>query len=208
MGMWSEQDVNGHRCEVFVPEHSSRHDFTIIYLHDLNQQGLKDKKAFEESFEKSGLRMISPYTARSWWSDKLCAEFDPSQTAESYLINKVLPWIHSHWGAKPPQIGLLGVGMGGQGGLRLGFKYPDTFPLVAAITPFIDHQQCWQEQGSLLNQMYPGEEAVRQDTATLHIHPLYWPRNIWFCCDPMEAFWLESAASQYEALCFGDSAPS
>ena len=77
--------------------------------------------------------------------NKLCTEFDQSHTAESYLINGIVPWIGSCWDATPPQIGLLGVGMGGQGGLRLGFKYPDTFPLIAAITPSVDHQQCCSE---------------------------------------------------------------
>ena len=35
-------------------------------------------------------------------------------------------------------------------------------------------------------------EDVRQDTATLHVHPLNWPRNIWFCCDPIDHRWHES----------------
>jgi len=36
-------------------------------------------------------------------------------------------------------------------------------------------------------------EAARQDTATLHVHPLNWPRNTWFCCDPVDVRWHESA---------------
>ena len=40
--------------------------------------------------------------------------------------------------------------------------------------------------------MYPDPETIRQDTATLHVHPLNWPRHIWFCCDPADR-WHESA---------------
>src|SRR3990172_8740085 len=36
-------------------------------------------------------------------------------------------------------------------------------------------------------------EAVRQDTATLHIHPLNWPRHQFFSCDPTDHRWWESA---------------
>jgi S-formylglutathione hydrolase len=41
--------------------------------------------------------------------------------------------------------------------------------------------------------MYDDPESVRQDTATLHVHPLNWPRHIWFCCDPADRRWHESA---------------
>ena len=42
-------------------------------------------------------------------------------------------------------------------------------------------------------QMYGDPEAARQDTATLHIHPLNWPRHQFFCCDPEDYRWWESA---------------
>ena len=41
--------------------------------------------------------------------------------------------------------------------------------------------------------MYPEAEAVRQDTATLHIHPLNWPRHQFFCCCPEDVRWWESS---------------
>ncbi len=41
--------------------------------------------------------------------------------------------------------------------------------------------------------MYADRERVRQDTAILHVHPLNWPRNLWFCCDPADERWHPSA---------------
>ena len=41
--------------------------------------------------------------------------------------------------------------------------------------------------------MYRDAEQARQDTATLHIHPLNWPRHQWFCCDPADYRWHDSA---------------
>jgi S-formylglutathione hydrolase len=83
--------------------------------------------------------------------------------------------------------------MGGQGALRLAMKYPDTFPIAAGISPAIDYHLRMDEGDETLPLMYPDEEAARQDTATLHIHPLYWPRNLWFCCDPTDYRWHTAA---------------
>ena len=39
------------------------------------------------------------------------------------------------------KLALLGVSMGGQGALRMAYKYPNIFPTVAAISPAIDFQK-------------------------------------------------------------------
>ena len=83
--------------------------------------------------------------------------------------------------------------MGGQGALRLAYKYPHLFPVVAALSPAIDYQMRFADGDEVLRQMYPSEEAVRQDTATLHVHPLNWPRHQFFCCDPADVGWFDSA---------------
>ena len=188
-GNWKREDIDGHPCDLFFPSQPNRYGYTIIYLHDLSMQGWKGCTNFDHVFDQFGLRVIAPDVKRSWWSDKICMEFDEMRSAQNYLLESLMPWLNANWEILPPRIGLLGTGMGGQGSLRFGFKYPDLFPVVSAINPAIDHQSCWWEPESFLDQMYVSEEAVRQDTATLHIHPLYWPRNIWFCSD---SDWLES----------------
>ena len=45
----------------------------------------------------------------------------------------------------------------------------------------------------MLSAMYRDAEEARQDTATLHIHPLNWPRHQFFCCDPADERWHDSA---------------
>jgi S-formylglutathione hydrolase FrmB len=137
--------------------------------------------------------VIAPRTRRSWWTDKICAEFDARITAERYVLDHVLPYIQQRWTAAPPRIALLGTSMGGQGALRFGFKHPRTFPIVAAISPAIDYQLRWQEGDETLPRMYSDPESARQDTATLHVHPLNWPRHIWFACDPADERWHESS---------------
>jgi hypothetical protein len=64
---------------------------------------------------------------------------------------------------------------------------------VAAISPAIDYQIRLKEGDPILSQMYDNAESARQDTAILHIHPLNWPRRQFFCCDPADDRWHDSA---------------
>jgi S-formylglutathione hydrolase FrmB len=190
---WSEIQLAGHLCDVFEPSARGEHAFVLIYLHGVHLNRLVDKPTFAAEFERHGLPVVAPFTGRSWWTDKVCPEFDPKLTAERHILDNVMTYIGERWGAEPPRIGLLGASMGGQGALRLAFKYPAKFPVVAAISPAIDYHLRWNEGDETLPQMYSDAEAVRQDTATLHVHPLNWPRNLWFCCDPNDYRWHESA---------------
>jgi S-formylglutathione hydrolase FrmB len=190
---WSEAEVAGHPCHLYEPPHPSKHGEVVLYLHGLQLETPVGHEPFEAQFEKYGLRVIAPVTQCSWWADRISTEFDSCLSAEAYLLEHILPLVAERWGARPPQVALLGISMGGQGALRLAYKYPDTFPVVAAIAPAIDYQIRIDEGDRLLAQMYGDTEAARQDTATLHIHPLNWPRHQWFSCDPADSRWHDSA---------------
>ena len=190
---WSEASIAGHACYLYEPPTPSPHGYTAIYLHGIGLENLAAHPEFGEQFDRFGLRCIAPVAQRSWWSDRICPEFDVQITAERYLLDRVLPWLAERWNVAPPRIGLLGVSMGGQGALRLAYKHPQLFPVVAAISPAIDFQIRIEEGDEILSQMYRDAEQARQDTATLHIHPLNWPRHQWFCCDPTDYRWHESA---------------
>ncbi|HEX4147860.1 MAG TPA: alpha/beta hydrolase-fold protein [Pirellulales bacterium] len=191
-GNWGTVEVAGHRCDTFEPTVSREPARAVIYLHDRHLTPLADNAAYTAQFEQHGLRVIAPQSGCSWWTDRIWAEFDPAISAERYVIDRILPWIEAHWGARPPLVALLGTGMGGQGALRIAFKQPRLFPIAAAVAPAIDYQIRYYEDESL-TQMYPDPETIRQDTATLHVHPLNWPRNTWFVCDPLDDRWHESA---------------
>lgn len=194
-GLWSTATVGGHPCEVFEPARRNEHSYAAIYLHGVHMTSLADNAAFTAQFEQYGLPVIVPYTKRSWWTDKICPEFDASLTAERHLLSNILPYVAERWNAKPPTVALLGTSMGGQGALRLAFKHPNKFPIVAALAPAIDYQIRFRDAvpDDPLLAMYEDAEAARQDTATLHVHPLNWPRNTWFASDPADARWHESA---------------
>jgi S-formylglutathione hydrolase FrmB len=193
-GTWSEMTVAGHACRVFEPAVPGPHHYAIIYLHCSRGASLSGYPAFTQQFEKHGLHVVEPVSGQSWWTDRIWPEFDSAVSAEAYVLEHVVPYAGERWGARPPGLALLGVSMGGQGALRMAYKHPNVFPTVAAISPAIDFQKRIEEGVDPgLELMYRDVEDARQDTATLHIHPLNWPRNQFFCCDPADERWHESA---------------
>jgi len=193
-GTWERVEVAGRPCEVYEPPERNPHGYAVLYLHDLDQGGLRDKAAFEAELARRGLPALAPLVRRSWWSDKICCEFDPQLTAERHVVDNVAPYAAARFGAAAPRLTLVGIGMGGQGALRLSFKHPNRFPICAAIAPTIDYQHCfYDEEDGTLPEMYADPESARQDTATLHVHPLNWPRNVWFAADPADHRWHDSA---------------
>lgn len=192
---WSTDEIAGHPCDIFEPTTRNPHNYVVLYLHGVHQGKLNGKVEFEQQFEQHGLPVIAPQTKRSWWSSRICEEFDATISAEQHVLQNVLPFIEQRWQAVATQVALLGTSMGGQGALRLSYKFPDTFPIAAAISPAIDHQRRMEfpEEDEPLFDMYEDPEDCRQDTALLHIHPLNWPRHQFFCCDPTDYPWADSA---------------
>ncbi len=185
--------VAGHRCELFEPPRRHPLGLVLIYLHGVHLGSLRDQPPFVEQLVRFGLRLIAPVAGPTWWTDRICREFDLQWTAEHFVREQLLEFLARQWDAAPPRIGLFGTSMGGQGALRIAYKHPRRFPVVAAIAPAIDFQIRYHEGDPIIQAMYPDAEAVRQDTATLYVHPLNWPRFQFFCCDPQDHRWIESA---------------
>src|SRR5262249_44327733 len=117
--------------------------FGILYLHDLDGSPFRDRPAFTRLFDELRLACVCPQGDHSWWADRLCPEFDPRTTAERYVLDQVVPFFQSRWGLSGRAVGLLGIGMGGQGALRLAFKYPDRFPVVAALAAALEYHELY-----------------------------------------------------------------
>ncbi|MBM4000693.1 MAG: esterase [Planctomycetes bacterium] len=188
---WREIRVNGHPCDLFEPSRGNPHRHSVLYLHGVHGGKLADHPAFTESLERHGLPLVAPIAGPCWWTDRICRAFDERVTAERHLLDHVVPMIADRYGGTP-RIGLLGTSMGGQGALRLAYKYPRLFPAVAALSPAIDYQIRW-DTDPILRTMYADPESVRQDTALLWIHPLHWPAHQFFGCDPADTRWWDGA---------------
>jgi S-formylglutathione hydrolase len=198
-GQWTRVDINGKPADVYEPSGGARPRFGVLHLHSGGLESLRDKPEFTRVFEELKLVCVCPFSQMSWWSDRICLEFDPQVTAERHLLSHVLPFFEQRWGLKPPRIGLQGISMGGQGALRLAFKHPRTFQVVASISGSIDHHD-WYGRGTPLDEMYDSKEQCRQDTATLHINPTAYPPHIFFCIDPTDTDWYRGNDRLHEKL--------
>ena len=196
-GTWTTTEIAGKTADVYEP--AGRPRFGILHLHGGSLQTLRDRPAFSRWFEEWQLACICPHGRRSWWADRVCQEFDPHLTAERYLLDQVLPAFRERWGLEPRAIGLQGISMGGQGALRLAFKHPRTFPVVAAVAPAVDYHERFGE-GTPLDDMYDSKEQCRQDTALMHIPPGGYPPHIFFGIDPDDDRWFRGNDRLHEKL--------
>jgi pimeloyl-ACP methyl ester carboxylesterase len=190
---WQRITIDSHDCDVFMPANRNEHNFCVLYLHDVDAASLEQRPPFQSLLEEHGLPCIVPITGHSWWADKIVPEFDDTTTPEQFVRTNVMRWIASNLDSKPTEVALLGIGMGGQGALRISYKFPDQFPVVVAIAPDLDFHYHIRNGNEVLFAMYGDTESARQDTAILHIHPLNWPRHQFYCADPGDYHTFEGA---------------
>jgi S-formylglutathione hydrolase FrmB len=198
-GTWSQVKLERQAVDLYQPPGADRSPFGLIYLHSAGGENLRGQAAFTKVFDALGLRCFCPHGDQSWWTDRLCPSYDPERSAEAYLLHVLLPFIEKEHSLTPPRIGLLGVSMGGQGALRLGFKHPQTFPAVAGISSALEYHQLLYQR-TPLDQMYQSKEQCRQDTAAMHINPHTVPSTIFLACDPADAFWFRGNDRLHEKL--------
>ena len=198
-GTWTTLEIAGKPADVYEPAGGARPRFGLLHLHGIGLEMLRDNFAFTRLFDELRLACVCPHGQRCWWADRICPDFGPGLTPERHLVENVLPFFEQRWGLRPRAVGLQGISMGGQGALRLAFKRPDLFPVVAAIAPAIEYYELYG-QGLLIDDMYDSKEQCRQDTAPMHVHPSHYPPHIFFCVDPEDGFWYRGCDRLHEKL--------
>lgn len=198
-GQWSTIEIAGKPADVYEPPPTSPPRFGSLHLHGVGLETLRDRPAFTRWFDEFNLACVCPHGGRSWWTNRICAEFDPHVTPERHLLDSVVPFFQQRWGIQPRAIAVQGISMGGQGALRLAFKHPALFSVAAAIASAIDFHDCYG-QGSPLDDMYDSREQCRQDTTPLHVHPSHYPSHIFFCVDPDDLDWYRGNDRLHEKL--------
>jgi S-formylglutathione hydrolase len=198
-GTWSTVEIAGKAADVYEPLGGKRPRFGVLHLHGVGLETLRDRTAFTRWFDALNLACICPHGQRCWWVDRICTEFDSTVTPERFLLDRILPYFQERWRLNPGAIGLQGISMGGQGALRLAFKHPRLFPVVAAIAAAIDYYELYG-QDTPLDELYDSKEQCRQDTAPLHVHPAEYPPHVFFCIDPDDTTWFRGNDRLHEKL--------
>ncbi|MDB4733366.1 alpha/beta hydrolase-fold protein [Planctomicrobium sp.] len=185
--MWKQIKIDGKNADVFLPDKRTS-DHAVVYLHAHGEERLSENEDITKLFEQYGYPVICPRGKKSWWLDRICEDFDEQLTPMDYVRTHVVNWIEKELQIVAPNLALLGVSMGGQGALNISYRHARTFPVVAAISSAIDFYKAYG-QGYPLDQIFETKEEARQESATLHIHPLNWPKFQFFACDPMDKTW-------------------
>jgi S-formylglutathione hydrolase FrmB len=195
---WSSMRVAGHPVELYLPAGRAP-ALGLVFLHGIGCESLRGNEVYRHLFDELQLACFCPMAGPTWWTNHVTAAFDPQRTAEQWLLGDVLPYLEREFGLVPPRLGLFGVSMGGQGALRLAFKKPALFPVVAGISSAIEYNLVMY-QDRVLEEIYASKEQCRQDTALLQIDPHAYPSAIWFCCDPTDDPWYRGNDRLHEKL--------
>ncbi len=146
---------------------------------DRNASGPEDLAAIAEQLQAAHCGAVLPL-ARCWWIDRPDPQTAEFPTPLAFITGAVIPWMAER--ASPGlRLAAFGVGLGGQGAMQLAYRFPQQFPVVAAVSPAVDFHRL-HASSPQLQAWFETEERARQETATLRLHPLNWPPHQWFSC--------------------------
>ena len=184
---WTTVTLAGISADWFVPE-SATNTQTVVFLHGYDGVSLTKNAAYTSEFERHGMSVLCPHGPKCWWSDVVYPPFHPSLSPVQFLVEHIPRFVAEQQGGSAPHaMGVFGIEMGGQGALQLAYRSARTFSVVAAISPKVNFEE-WHGLGTSLDEIFPNREAARQAIATLHVHPLDWPKSQLMLCDPADHY--------------------
>ena len=195
---WSRTQIGGKPADLFEPPGGPPRA-AVLFLHPHGGESPADNAAYTAELARHGLACVAPHGGRAWWVDRVVPDFDPAVSPERHLLDFVVPWMDHRWQLPPRAVAAAGISMGGQGAVRLGFRHPDRFPVVASVAGAFDYHERYGS-GTELDDLYPSREHCRQDTAILQLGPHRWPPHVWFACDPRDAAWYRGNDRLHEKL--------
>jgi S-formylglutathione hydrolase FrmB len=187
---WSTIEFMGKSADVGEFDSTSKPAGVVLFLHGYDGVTLKDNETYTQELKNRNLIGLCPHGEHCWWTDAIYEPFDATQSPIDFLAQSVPRFCRDRWQIESPRIAVCGVEMGGQGALQLAYRHARLFPTVVAISPKVDFEQWWGH-GTSLDQIFPNREAARQRTATLHLHPLNYPKNQLLLCDPADRYCLD-----------------
>lgn len=192
---WTRTEIGGKGADVFDPPGGAR--FGVVYLHDMDGVTPTTDVAFTAALAAQRVACVAPHGGASGWLDRVQPAFDPVVTAERHLLTAVVP-AFARWRLATAALGAFGVGMGGQGALRLAFRHPKTFPVAASVDGAFDFHDAYGEGGPL-DDLYDSKEQARQDTPLMHVPPYDYPPHLFFAA-AAESRWFRGNDRLHEKL--------
>ncbi len=189
---WSTVTLVGKTVDRFVPAEPPIG--IALYLHGYDNRSLTGSAAYTSALEKHRLLCYAPQGPGCWWTDTLAPSFDPALSPVAWLRGPLQEALRTSHGELASPLAVFGYEMGGQGALQLGYRAARDFPIVAAVAPKVDFET-WYGHGTTLDDLFPDRESARQQTATLHLHPLNYPKSQLLVCDPADVYCIDGAVT-------------
>lgn len=190
MSGWTRFRSNTAEVDCFEPS-APASPFALLHVRDRASPLPAEDSILTAQLERHRLRAYSPAVDGCWWVNTLCDRFPIEVPSPLHWLQfGAAADISQRWDVPLRRIGLLGTGAGGNGVLQLAYRFPNRFPVVAAIAPAVDFHTHY-DRDPVLQEVFTSAEAARQETATLRLHPLNWPPHQWFACDPRDPDWFE-----------------
>jgi hypothetical protein len=187
---WSETSIDGKAADLFIPKFATNPAGVVLFLHGYDGVTIKNNPVFSQQLTDHSLIGLCPIGPRCWWTDAIYEPFDAWVGPVEFLAQNVPAFCQREWHIDAPRIAVCGIEMGGQGALQLAYRHARQFPITVAISPKIDFETWWGH-GTSLDDLFPDREAARQRTATLHVHPLNYPKHQLLLCDPADIYCID-----------------
>jgi len=175
--VWESDNVDGVPLRLLSPAADS--PGIVFVLPDTQWPERDDWVNLRELVRACNLGAVVP-DVRPWWIDRPDPALQPAASPLTIVADRLVPWVSRRW-PSPNRLAVLGVGFGGQGAMQLAYRFPQLFPIVAAISPAIDFHRL-HDSTPQLQEWFETSERARQETVTLRLHPLNWPPHQWFAC--------------------------
>ena len=180
-------EIAGKSADVFIPPSETEAVGVVLFLHGYDGVTLNGNEPFTQELTKHNLIGLCPIGRNCWWTDAVYGPFDEALSPVEFLARHVPAYCQRNWQLEPPRIAVCGVEMGGQGALQLAYRHARQFPIVVAVSPKVEFDTWWGH-GTSLDTIFSDREAARQRTATLHLHPLNYPKHQLLLCDPADDY--------------------
>jgi S-formylglutathione hydrolase len=190
--VWTTIEIAGVDCEVLAPCDPQG---CVVWLPESEPISPQQRPQAVAAAVAHHLVVVAPRVSYCWWAGRRTHPLGSAESAADWVRHELRRWLAEQMTIASPAIALVGIESGGQGALRLSYWFPNDFPIAAAVRPAIDYHRLLEDEPRhslariTLRELYGDSETARQDTATLHIHPLNWPRNQWFACPPGDRWW-------------------
>ncbi len=189
---WSTVSLAGRTVDRFLPAETPVG--IACFLHGYDNRALSESLAYTQALARHRLIGYAPHGPGCWWTDTIAPQFDPQLSPIAWLRRPFAEAVRAAHPDLSGPIAVFGYEMGGQGALQLAYRAAREFPIVAAVAPKVDFET-WYGHGTTLDELFPDREAARQQTATLHLHPLNYPKFQLLLCDPGDVYCLDGVVT-------------